>query len=194
MDSEVALQDHYSRLIQQVHQIKEDLVHLKDKYVEAHGIPHFDVPGGSASIGSANWLELAMEERLLANISAYINLEKRLMQVITDQAESLIHEESELHGGLLNLLENVTALRTQLEYLGATMGLTSESLNGTDDVDNGSGGLFEMKVRGYHVLAELSVWALRSVRDLRKLKNEQKNLASKTESSTTESSAEENGE
>ncbi|CAI9535618.1 unnamed protein product [Staurois parvus] len=187
MDSEVALQDLCSRVIQQLRQIRADLVHLMEKYLEAHGfdsLPHFDLQGGSASMSSEGWMEMAMEERLLANITAYIKLERRLMQVIEEQAESLLHGERDLHGGLQNLLEQVTALRTQLEHLGTTMGLSMESDEGIDEVDRESGTMFERKVRGYHVLRELSMWAVRSVRDLRKLQREQEKLANKTETLT----------
>lgn len=124
-----------------------------------------------------------MEERLLANITAYIKLERRLMQVIEEQAESLLHTDGDLHGGLQNLLEQVSALRAQLVYLGTTVGLTMESDEGTDEVDGKSGGVYERKVRGYHVLSDLYVWALRSVRDVRKLQKEQK-LANKTEAAS----------
>ncbi|KAM9324244.1 ciliary neurotrophic factor [Gastrophryne carolinensis] len=140
-------------------------------------------------MGSDDWMEMAMEERMVANIGAYIKLERRLMQVIEEQAEHLLHEKGELHEALQNLLKQVMALRLQLEYLGANMGLNMSSEEGIDDVDTASGGIFEKKVKGYHVLRELSVWAVRSVRDLRKLQKEQKKLAN-----TTESSSEDNGQ
>ncbi|XP_018424477.1 PREDICTED: ciliary neurotrophic factor [Nanorana parkeri] len=183
MDSEVALQDLCSRVIQQLRQIRADLVHLTEKYLETHGfhdLPHFDIHGGSASMGSDSWMKMAMEERLLANITAYIKLERRLTQVIEEQAESLLQGEGDLHGGLQNLMEQVSSLRAQLEYLGTTIGVKMESDEGTDEFDGESGSMFERKVRGYHVLRELSMWAVRSVRDVRKLQREQK-LANKTE-------------
>ncbi|XP_073453165.1 ciliary neurotrophic factor [Aquarana catesbeiana] len=183
MDSEVALEDLFSQIIQQLRQIGEDLGHLKEKYLEAHGLDslsHFDLHG-SASMSSECWMNMAMEERMLANITAYIKLERRLMKVIEEQAESLLHEKRDLHGGLQNLLEQVTALRAQLENLGTTMGLSIESDEGIDEVDRNSVPMFERKVRGYHVLRDLSTWAVRSVRDLRKLQKEQKRLANKTE-------------
>lgn len=181
------LQDLFSQIIQQLRQIGEDLVHLKEKYLEAHGLdslPHFDPHGGSASMSSEIWMNMAMENRMLANISAYINMEQRLMKVIEEQAESLLHGERDLHEGLQNLLEQVTALRAQLENLGTTMGLSIESDEGIDEVDRNSVPMYERKVRGYHVLRDLSTWAVRSVRDLRKLQKEQKRLANKTETLT----------
>lgn len=135
-------------------------------------------------MGSNSWMEMAMEERLLANITAYIKLERRLMQVVEEQAENLLYAERDLHGGLHDLLEQVTALRAQLEYLGTSMGLQMESAEGTDEVDRESESMFERKVRGYHVLRELSMWAMRSVRDFRKLQREQEKLTTKAETPT----------
>ncbi|XP_063814559.1 ciliary neurotrophic factor-like isoform X2 [Pseudophryne corroboree] len=156
--------------------------------VETHGFNNmnFDPPGGSATMGSGSWAEMATEERLLANISAYMVLEKQLMQVIAEQGESLLEEESDLHEGLRGMLMKVSALRAQLEHLGGTMGL-KECAGDTDEVDRPSGSVFEMKVRGYHLLNELSVWAVRSLRDLRKLQREREKLVSQAEASAESS-------
>ncbi|XP_072280512.1 ciliary neurotrophic factor [Pyxicephalus adspersus] len=189
MDSELEHQDLCLRVIQQLRQIRADLVHLTEKYSETHGfhsLPHFNIRGGSASMDLDSWMEMAMEERLLANITAYIKLERQLMKVIEEQTESLLHGEKDLHGGLHNLLQQVTTLRAQLEQLGTTMGLKIESEEGIDEVDSESGSMFERKVRGYHVLRELSMWTVRSVRDLQKLQREKKKTLTNNESPTEE--------
>ncbi|XP_075073381.1 ciliary neurotrophic factor [Mixophyes fleayi] len=190
MDSDVLFPDLCSRVIQQLRQIRVDLLLLTEKYVEAHGfsnLTHFDLPGGSATMGSDSWTEMATEDRLLANITAYLVMEKQLMQVIEEQGESLLQGESGLHEGLQSMLRQVSALRAQLEHLGATMGLKKEWAGETDEVDSSSGSMFERKVRGYHLLNELSVWAVRSVRDLRKLQREREQLVTKGEASTEKS-------
>ncbi|XP_075698004.1 ciliary neurotrophic factor [Rhinoderma darwinii] len=187
MDSEVLNTDLCSRVIQQLRQIRVDLLILTEKYVEEHGLhnlTHFDFPGGNASMDSDTWVEMAMEERLLANITAYLDFEKRLMRVIEEQGDSLLQGEGVLHSGLHNVLRQVSVLRSQLEHLGTTMGLKKELDEDIDEVDRASGGVFEKKVRGYHVLRELAIWALRSVRDLRKLQRERDNMAIRAETST----------
>ncbi|XP_056387137.1 ciliary neurotrophic factor [Hyla sarda] len=187
MDSEVPHTDLCSRVVQQLRQIRVDLLLLTEKYVEAHGLhnlTHFDFPGGNASMDSDMWAEMTMEERLRSNITAYLDFERRLMQVIEEQGDNLLQREGTLHSGLRGILRQVSALRCHLEHLGTTMGLEKELGKGIDEVDRSSGGVFERKVRGYHVLRDLEVWALRSVRDIRKLQREKGNLAIRAETST----------
>ncbi|KAM3914114.1 ciliary neurotrophic factor [Leptodactylus fuscus] len=187
MDPEVLHTDLCSRVIQQLRQIRADLLLLTEKYVEAHGLhslTNFDFAGGNASMDSDTWAEMAMEERLLSNITAYLDLERRLIHVIEEQGDNLLQGEGDLHGGLHSILRQVSALRSQLEHLGTTMGLKKELDEDIDEVDRASGGIFEKKVRGYHVLRELAIWAVRSIRDLRKLQRERGNLAIRAESST----------
>lgn len=131
---------------------------------------------------SDTWAEMAMEERLLANITAYLDLERRLMRVIEEQGDNLLQGEGELHSGLHGILRQVSALRSQLVHLGTTVGLKKEL--DEDEVDRSSGGAFETKIRGYHVLRELATWAVRSVRDVRKLQRESGNPAIRAETSS----------
>ncbi|KAG9469461.1 hypothetical protein GDO78_020445 [Eleutherodactylus coqui] len=148
--------------------------------VEAHGLhhlSHFDFPGGNASMDSDTWAEMAMEERLLANITAYLDLERRLIQVLEEQADSLLQGEGALHSGLHSILRQVSALRSQLEHLGTTVGLKKPLDEDLDVLDAASGGAFERKVRGFHVLKQLANWTVRSIRDVRKLQVERGNRA-----------------
>ncbi|KAM4033057.1 ciliary neurotrophic factor isoform 2-T2 [Anomaloglossus baeobatrachus] len=187
MDSEVLDKDVCLRVIQQLRKIHVDLLLLTEKYVEAHGLhslTHYDLPGGNSSMDSATWAEMAMEERLLANITAYFDFERRLMSVIEEQGDSLLQGEDDLHSSLHSILAQVSALRSQLEYLGTEMGLEKTLEEGVDEMDSAVGGIFDRKVRGYHVLRELAIWAVRSIRDLRKLHRERGNLAIKTVRST----------
>ncbi|XP_069609074.1 ciliary neurotrophic factor-like [Ranitomeya imitator] len=187
MDSEVLDKDPCLRVIQQLRQIHVDLLLLTEKYVEAHGLhrlTHYDLPGGNSSVDSATWTEMAMEERLLANITTYLEFERRLIRVIEEQGDSLLQGEGALHSGLHSILAQVSALRSQLEQLGTEMGLKKEFEEEIDEMDSASGGAFDRKVRGYHVLRELAIWAVRSIRDLRKLQRERGNLVIKAESFT----------
>ncbi|KAG8550354.1 hypothetical protein GDO81_026446 [Engystomops pustulosus] len=190
MDPEVQHSDLCSRVIQQLRQIRADLLLLTEKYVEAHelhDLTQFEFAGGNASMDSDTWAEMAMEERLLANITAYLDLERRLIRVLEEQGDSLLQgDDGALHSGLHSILRQVSALRSQLEHLGTTVGLQKElEEEDKDEVDKVSGGIFERKVRGYHVLRELGIWAVRSIRDLRKLQRERGNLAIGAETSTT---------
>ncbi|KAM8924429.1 ciliary neurotrophic factor [Pelodytes ibericus] len=173
MDAESLVQeDPFSLVIQQLRKIRVDLVPLTEKYVQVQGFDNFDMPRESASMEVGDWAEMAPEERLLANLTAFLTLERQLQRVVEDQKELLHPRENFLHGGLRTLLGQVAALREQLEEIAVSLGMLKEWSSDIDEVEGEESSIFERKVRGYRVLRELSVWAVRSVRDLRKLKRE----------------------
>ncbi|MEE6526773.1 hypothetical protein FKM82_027626 [Ascaphus truei] len=129
-----------------------------------------DIPGESVSVDIHSWREMAAGERLLANLTAFLALERQLERVSEEQTERLTPGERALHVGLRDMLGQVSALRGQLEQLGATLGLREGWKLEIGEGEEES--VFERKVRGYRVLRELSGWAVRGVRDLRKIKRE----------------------
>ncbi|XP_069836908.1 ciliary neurotrophic factor [Dendropsophus ebraccatus] len=190
MDPEVLHTDLCSRVLLQLQQISADLQPLTKEYVETHGLHRLaeeDVPEGNAPVDPDTWAKMTMEERVLSNITAYLDFEKRLMQVIKEQVNSLLQEEGALHSRLDSMQRQVSALRSQLEHLGTIMGFKKELDEDLDEVDRLPGGVFERKVRGYHILKQLEMWAMRSIRDFRKLHREVRNLAIRAGNSTESS-------
>ncbi|XP_063290862.1 ciliary neurotrophic factor isoform X1 [Pelobates fuscus] len=172
MEANVPVQDPFSLVIQQLRKINADLTSLIQKYVQTQGFANLDIPRESASMDVVNWTEMTAEQRLLANLSAFLELERRLERVIEEQKELLHPQEHVLHGDLHNMLGQVAALREQLEQIGEIFGLNRGNSSDTDGMGVVGGSVFDKKVRGYKVLRELSVWSIRSVRDILKIQRE----------------------
>ncbi|XP_053547663.1 ciliary neurotrophic factor [Bombina bombina] len=175
MDSDNELEDLCSRVIFQLHKICDDLKLLTEKYMQVHGFDFLlltDISEDSASTNAVTWLGMTTAERLKHNITAYLALEKKLERVVGEQAQLLSPRETDLHGNLHSMLQQVSALRGQLEQMGTILGSSEESTTDTDEVEGADGRVFEVKLRGYKVLTELNVWVVRSVKDVRKIRRE----------------------
>uniref|UniRef100_A0A8C5WG26 Ciliary neurotrophic factor n=1 Tax=Leptobrachium leishanense TaxID=445787 RepID=A0A8C5WG26_9ANUR len=172
MDANGAHHDPFALGIQQLRKIRVDLIPLMEKYVQIQGFDDLDFSRESASVEIGNWTEMAAEERLIANLSAFLELERQLKRVVEEQKDLLHPREHVFHGDLHSLLGQVGALREHLEQIGSILGLCDQWSSDITEVGATGGSMFEKKVRGYKVLRDLSVWSVRSVRDLRKLQRE----------------------
>uniref|UniRef100_A0A6I8T1Q4 Uncharacterized protein n=2 Tax=Xenopus tropicalis TaxID=8364 RepID=A0A6I8T1Q4_XENTR len=128
----------------------------------------FDDPTDSASTDIEKWIHMAEDERLLLNLNAFLDLERKLERMVEQHSNRTYSTEDGLFGGLQDVLAQVAALKGQMAQIGVFMGLSIDTTPNTEDVKS-KGDEFDEKVEGYRVLKELSFWIIRSVRDMRKL-------------------------